>query len=73
LRTQSTEPSAENTGKIAHELKVFVEYLINGEKAAYKFKKSNTSREAQEIIRWVGSLNNEQCRAIIKLMQSFKK
>jgi transcriptional regulator with XRE-family HTH domain len=73
LRTQSTEPSVENAVKIAHELKVSVEYLVIGEDTASEYKKSNFSREAQEIIRWVGNLNNEQCRAILKLVQSFKK
>ena len=72
LRTQSTEPSVENAIKIARELKVPVEYLVNGEEAAYKFKKPNFCREAQEIIRWVGSLNQEQCKAVLKLIQSFK-
>jgi transcriptional regulator with XRE-family HTH domain len=72
LRTQSTEPSVENAIKIAHELKVPVEYLVNGEEAAYKFKKTNFSREAQDIVRWVGSLNQEQCKAVLKLIQSFK-
>jgi len=73
LRTQSTEPSVENAVKIARELKVSVEYLVIGEDTASEYKKSNFSREAQEIIRWVGNLNNEQCRAILKLVQSFKK
>jgi len=72
LRTQSTEPSVENAIKIARELKVPVEYLVNGEETAHKFKKSNFSREAQEIIRWVGNLNQEQCKAVLKLIQSFK-
>jgi len=72
LRTQSTEPSVENAIKIARELKVPVEYLVNGDETAYKFKKSNFSREAQEIIRWVGSLNQEQCKAVLKMIQSFK-
>ena len=73
LRTQSTEPSVENAVKIARELKVSVEYLVIGEDTASEYKKTNFSHEAQEIIRWVGNLNNEQCRAILKLVQSFKK
>jgi transcriptional regulator with XRE-family HTH domain len=73
LRTQSTEPSVENAIKIARELKVPVEYLVNGEEAAYKFRKSNFSREAQKIIRLVETLNQEQCKAILKLAQTFKK
>jgi transcriptional regulator with XRE-family HTH domain len=73
LRTQSTKPSVENAVKIARELKVSVEYLVIGEDAALGYKKSNLSREAQEIIRWAGDLNQEQCRAILKLVQTFKK
>ena len=30
------------------------------------------SRDAQEIIRWVGNLNQEECKAVLKLIQSFK-
>ena len=73
LGTRATVPSVENAVKIARELKVPVEYLVIGEDTASEYKKSNFSREAQEIIRWVGNLNNEQCRAILKLVQSFKK
>jgi transcriptional regulator with XRE-family HTH domain len=73
LGTRATVPSVENAVKIARELKVSVEYLVIGEDTASEYKKSNFSREAQEIIRWVGNLNNEQCRAILKLVQSFKK
>jgi transcriptional regulator with XRE-family HTH domain len=73
LRTQSTEPSVENAVKIARELKVSVEYLVIGEDAASGYKKSKFNHEAQEIIRWVGKLNQEQCRAILKLVQTFKK
>jgi transcriptional regulator with XRE-family HTH domain len=73
LGTRATVPSVENAVKIARELKVSVEYLVIGEDTASEYKKSKFSREAQEITRWVGSLNNEQCRAILKLVQSFKK
>jgi len=73
LRTQSTEPSVENAVKIARELKVSVEYLVTGEDIALGSKKLNLSREAQEIIRLVGTLNQEQCKAILKLAQTFKK
>jgi len=73
LRTQSTEPSVENAVIIARELKVSVEYLVTGEDAVLGSKKLNLSREAQEIIRLVGTLNQEQCKAILKLAQTFKK
>jgi hypothetical protein len=54
-------------------LKVSVEYLVIGEDSTSGNKKSNLSREAQEIIRWIGTLNQEQCKAIHKLAQTFKK
>jgi len=69
LGARATVPSVENAIKIAKILKVSVEYLVTGEE---KNKLPGTpSREAQEVIRWVGSLNQEQCKAILKLMQSF--
>jgi len=73
LGTRATVPSVENAVKIARELKVSVEYLVIGEDAAIGSKKSNLSREAQEIIRLIGTLNQEQCKAILKLAQTFKK
>jgi transcriptional regulator with XRE-family HTH domain len=73
LGTRATVPSVENAVKIARELKVSVEYLVTGEDTALGSKKSNLSREAQEIIRLVGTLSQEQCKAILKLAQTFKK
>ena len=72
LGTRATVPSVENAVKIARELKVSVEYLVIGEDTALGYKKSNHCREAQEIIHWIGTLNQEQCKAILKLMQTFK-
>ena len=71
LGTRATVPSVENAVKIARELKVSVEYLVIGEDAALEYKKTNYSREAQEIIRLLGILNQDQCKAILKLMQTF--
>jgi transcriptional regulator with XRE-family HTH domain len=71
LRTQATEPSAENAVKIARELRVSVEYLVIGEEAAHGYKKSNLSREAKEIIHWIECLNSEQCKVILRLIQTF--
>ena len=73
LGTRATVPSVENAVKIARELKVSVEYLVIGEDAALGYRKSNFSREVQEIIRLAGTLNQEQCKAILKLVQTFKK
>jgi transcriptional regulator with XRE-family HTH domain len=72
LGTRTTIPSVENAVKIARELKVSVEYLVIGEDTALVYKKPNYCREAQEIVRWIGTLNQEQCKAILKLMQIFK-
>jgi len=73
LRTQSAEPSVENAVKIARELKVSVEYLVTGEDAASAYKKQNYSREAQDLIHLIGTLTPDQCKAILKLTQTFKK
>jgi transcriptional regulator with XRE-family HTH domain len=72
LRTQSTEPSAENAVKIAKALKVSAEYLVLGENSNTGKLRNKPSREAQEIIRWAGDLNHEQCRAILNLLRSFE-
>jgi transcriptional regulator with XRE-family HTH domain len=73
LGTRATVPSVDAAVKIAQSLRVSVEYLVIGENKNTDKLPGKPSREAQEIIRWVGSLNNEQCRAILKLMQTFKK
>jgi len=73
LRTQTTEPSAENAVKIAQALQVSVEYLVEGKNTGYDYKKAIPSREVLEIIRWIESLNSEQCKAILRLVKTFKK
>jgi transcriptional regulator with XRE-family HTH domain len=73
LGARATVPSVENALKIAKFLKVSVEYLVLGEDKNTIKLPGKSSREAQEIVRWVGSLNQEQCKAIIKLMDTFKK
>jgi len=72
LGARATIPSADAAVKIAKSLKVSVEYLVIGENKNLTILPGKPSREAQEIIRWVGNLNQEQCKAIIKLIQSFK-
>jgi transcriptional regulator with XRE-family HTH domain len=71
LGTRSTVPSVDAAVKIAQSLKVSVEYLVIGENKNTDKLPNKPSREAQEIIRWLGSLNHEQCRAILKLLHSF--
>jgi transcriptional regulator with XRE-family HTH domain len=72
LGVRATVPSADAAVKIAKSLKVSVEYLVMGENKNLTLLSDKPSREAQEIIRWVGSLNQEQCKAVLKLIQSFK-
>jgi transcriptional regulator with XRE-family HTH domain len=70
LRTQATEPSAENAVRIAQALQVSVEYLVIGEKS-YQPQKA-LSREAKELIRWIENLNSERCKAVLNLIKIFK-
>jgi transcriptional regulator with XRE-family HTH domain len=71
LGSRATIPSADNAVKIAKFLNVSVEYLVIGENENTSKMPGKPSREAQEIVRWIGSLNQEQCKAIIKLIQIF--
>jgi len=72
LGAKATVPSADAAVKIAQSLKVSVEYLFIGEDKNLAILPGKPSRDAQEIIRWIGSLNKEQCKAVLKLIQSFK-
>ena len=71
LGTRATVPAVDTAVKIARTLQVSVEYLVNGEMASTENSLNKTRREAQEIIRWIGSLNSEQCRAILNLVKNF--
>ena len=71
LRTQSTEPSAENAVKIALALGVSAEYLVTRKVPAEK-PQTALSREGRLIIQQVGNLSPEQCRAILSLIRAFK-
>ncbi|MDR0443920.1 MAG: helix-turn-helix domain-containing protein [Treponema sp.] len=71
LRTQSTEPSAENAVKIAQALQVSVEYLVIGETTGGGKPKVPLSREAMEIVRRIENLNLEQCKAVLHVMMAF--
>jgi len=71
LRTQSVEPSAENAVKIARVLKVSVESLVSGNDTDEK-PQYNLSREARELIRQIEVLTPDQCRAVLKLIKSFR-
>ena len=72
LGTRATVPSVDAAVKIARVLQVSVEYLVIGENENTEMLLSKSSQEAQDIIRWIKSLNPEQCRAILKLIKTFK-
>ena len=71
LRTQATEPSAENAVKIARALGVSAEYLVSGKMQAEK-PRAALSREGRLIIQQLGKLSPDQCRAILSLIRAFK-
>ena len=70
LGARATVPSVDTAVKIAKALKVSVEDLVIGENT--NIEKSKPSREAQEIAHWAKSLNIEQCKAVLKLINIFK-
>ena len=72
LGTRATVPSVDTAVKIARSLQVSVEYLVIGENINNEILQGKPSREVQDIIRWITSLNSEQCRAILKLIKTFK-
>ena len=71
LGTRATVPSVDTAVKIAQALNVTVEYLVIGEKTETQAVIKKNSREAKEIIRWIQSLNTEQCKALHKLLKAF--
>jgi transcriptional regulator with XRE-family HTH domain len=72
LGARATVPSVDAAVKVAQALKVSVEYLVLGENKNTGKMPKKPSRETQEIIRWAGNLDHEQCCAILKLIHSFK-
>ena len=73
LGTRATVPSVDAAFKIARALQVSVEYLVIGEEARMDHPRPNNSKEVRNIIRWIKSLNNEQCKAIQNLLSTFNK
>ncbi|MDR1900620.1 MAG: helix-turn-helix domain-containing protein [Treponema sp.] len=73
LKTQSTEPSAENAVKIARALAVSVEYLVTGETGEPEKPPASLSPDGRMIIRQLGKLSPEQCRAILSLIYAFRE
>jgi len=70
LGARATVPSVDAAVKIAQALQVSVEQLVIGENVnAFT---SKPSREAQDIIRWIESRSPEQCKAILKLIKTFR-
>ena len=72
LGTRATVPSVEAAIKIARALQVSVEYLAIGENMTAETAQRIVSREAQDIIHWIKTLNSEQCKVILKLIRIFK-
>jgi transcriptional regulator with XRE-family HTH domain len=72
LKTQSTEPSAENAVKIAQALEVSVEYLVTGKAPDPKQSPAALTHEGGMIVRQLGKLSPEQCKAILSLIYAFK-
>jgi transcriptional regulator with XRE-family HTH domain len=72
LKTHSAEPSAENAVKIARALEVSVEYLVTGKAPELKQSPADLTREGHMIIRQLGKLSPDQCRAILSLIYAFK-
>ena len=73
LGTRETIPSVETAVKIAQALQVSVEYLVIGRNLNHQKAGEKLCREARELIHLIENLNQEQCRAIIKLLSVFKQ
>jgi len=71
LRTQSTEPSAENAVKIAQALQVSVEYLVIGKDIGYGWRQKASNRDTQEIIHHLERLTPVQHKAVLRLLIAF--
>jgi len=72
LGTRATMPSAETAVKIAQALHVTVEYLVLGENPDVQNTHSIPSRETRDIINLAKTLNREQCKAILEVVNTFK-
>jgi len=73
LGARATIPSADAAVKIARTLQVSVEYLVIGENVKTEMLQNKSSRDAQDIIYWINSLKPEQCRAILKMIKTFRQ
>jgi len=83
LGTRATVPSVDAGFKIAQALRVSMESLLVGEKAGIEplvigekarkeYHSKKICREARDIIRWIESLNAEQCRVILNVISTFR-
>ena len=68
LGSRATMPSAEAAVKIAQALHVSVEYLVIGDSSIPEKKQGKQYREAQKLIEFIEILNQEQCKAILNLI-----
>jgi len=73
LGARATMPAVDVALKIAQALQVSVEYLVSGEKVKTEELQNEPSRELEDIISWINGLEPEQCRAILKMLKTFKQ
>jgi len=72
IGARATMPSVNAAVRIAQALQVPVEHLVLSENTKAEKPGGKPIRERQDIIRWIKSLNAEQCRIILKLIKSFQ-
>jgi len=73
LGTRATIPSVDAAYKIAQALQVPIEYLVIGEKIKTDYThQKKPKQEVRDVIRWIESLNSEQCKSILNMISIFK-
>ena len=73
LGTRATVPSVDVAYKIARSLQVSIEYLLIGENTNTENYRKKPCQEARDVIRWIESLNSEQCKAILSMISIFTR
>ena len=73
LGARATIPSVEAAVKIAQSLQVSVEYLVIGDSSNPEKTQKKRCREAKELVQLIENLNYKQCKAILNLVNTFKR
>ena len=74
LGNRATVPSVNAAYKIAKVLKVSMEYLVCGENPqTVGSSKKKISQETIKIIKWVESLNTDQCKSLYNTITVLKR